>query len=303
MFDWKSKRIAELNSGSTVVKTIAGPMEYCELGHGKALLSIHGGPGGYDQALMVAQGLGQGYRLICPSRPGYLRTPLSTGKTIEAQADALVTLLDKLGINQAAIAGYSAGGPIALQIALRHPERVWALILESAVTKKYVINQEKVGPLEKFIFLSSPGEWLINLLSSWRPDLLAQQIVDTEGDFDPDTAKTIISEILDDPRKVEFLQKLLHTMSPYCIRKEGLENDLKQLSDMDRYPLEHITAPTLICHGKKDADVPFEHAQFAADTIPGAELVAVEEGFHLLRLSEKWPDILNKEKFFLKALF
>jgi len=59
----------------------------------------------------------------------------------------------------------------------------------------------------------------------------------------------------------------------------------------------------LICHGKKDTDVPFEHAQLAARTIPGSELLTVEEGFHLLRISEKWHDILDKQKFFLKAHF
>ncbi len=44
----------------------------------------------------------------------------------------LLTLLDRLGIQRTAVLGYSMGGRIALHLALRAPQRLWALILESA---------------------------------------------------------------------------------------------------------------------------------------------------------------------------
>jgi pimeloyl-ACP methyl ester carboxylesterase len=70
-----------------------------------------------------------GIRVIAMSRFGYLRTPMPADASAAAQADAHVCLLDALGIRQAAVIGGSAGAPSALQMAIRHPDRVTALVL------------------------------------------------------------------------------------------------------------------------------------------------------------------------------
>ena len=78
---------------------------------------LHGTPGGYDLALAVA-GLfaGSGLRVIAPSRSGYLRTPLSVGRTPAEQGDAALALLEHLGTEKAAVAGVSGGGMAAVQL-------------------------------------------------------------------------------------------------------------------------------------------------------------------------------------------
>ena len=54
-----------------------GPIEFAESGDGPAVLLIHGAGGGFDQGLdLGAAFLGDGYRVIAPSRFGYLGTPL-----------------------------------------------------------------------------------------------------------------------------------------------------------------------------------------------------------------------------------
>jgi pimeloyl-ACP methyl ester carboxylesterase len=75
--------------GGRVVDTSAGPIEYAEEGAGLPLLSIHGAGGGFDQGLANAGELvGHGFRIIAPSRFGYLRTPLPRDSSPAAQADA-----------------------------------------------------------------------------------------------------------------------------------------------------------------------------------------------------------------------
>ncbi|MDY6796419.1 MAG: hypothetical protein SWK76_14260 [Actinomycetota bacterium] len=75
------------------------------------VLSVHGVPGGYDQAIMLGRPFTKnGFATICPSRPGYLRTPLSTGRTIEEQADAMAALLDYLELEKVGVVCCSAGG-------------------------------------------------------------------------------------------------------------------------------------------------------------------------------------------------
>ena len=72
---------------------------------------------------LIARRIGDDFFWICPSRFGYLRTPIPQNASFEAQADAYAALLDHLHIEKAAIIGLSIGGPSALLFALRHPDR------------------------------------------------------------------------------------------------------------------------------------------------------------------------------------
>jgi pimeloyl-ACP methyl ester carboxylesterase len=106
---WQARRQArakerQLESGSRLIPTRYGVVEYASAGEGLPVLVSHGSFGGYDQGLEIGMPLLQaGCRLIAPSRPGYLRTPLTSGRTPAAQADLLAALLDELGVERAAV--------------------------------------------------------------------------------------------------------------------------------------------------------------------------------------------------------
>ena len=86
-----------LSQPSRLIQTAKGAVEIACLGEGPTVLSVHGGPGGCDQGLLMALPLLQaGFHVIAPSRPGYLGTPLSSGVHLEEQADLLAALLDAL---------------------------------------------------------------------------------------------------------------------------------------------------------------------------------------------------------------
>ena len=63
-------------------------------------------------------------RSDCPADPDRYR--------MEQCVVDLLALLDQLGVQQTAVLGYSMGGRVALHLALHAPERLWALVLESA---------------------------------------------------------------------------------------------------------------------------------------------------------------------------
>lgn len=69
-----------------------------------------------------------------PSRPNYGRTKL-TGewKSLDHQAEGMAALMDELKIETFAVYGISGGGPLACTMALKYPDRVKALILDSAI--------------------------------------------------------------------------------------------------------------------------------------------------------------------------
>ena len=120
---WKRNLLKTLNENSEVATTSRGEIEYILRGSGPVILFLHGSPGGYDQGTLdMDMWNDAGFSLLSISRPGYLRTPLSTGETFEEQADAIEALLDTLSISKVSILGASGGGPIALHFALRHPD-------------------------------------------------------------------------------------------------------------------------------------------------------------------------------------
>lgn len=80
--------------------------------------------------------------------------------TIEQMANDAVGLLDELGIERAAVAGYSMGGRIALSLVLDHPNRVGRLVLAatSARTQPSRVLSRRWLALEVLSRLPSPGE-------------------------------------------------------------------------------------------------------------------------------------------------
>jgi len=107
---------ARVASGSKVVSTPCGLVEYADVGTGPAILAIHGAGGGFDQSLDLAKAFLQpGYRVIAPSRFGYLRTPLPADASPMAQADAHACLLDALQVQKVVVLGGSMGAPSAMQ--------------------------------------------------------------------------------------------------------------------------------------------------------------------------------------------
>ena len=103
-------------SESQFIETKCGTIEYATMGEGPPVLVVHGAGGGYDQGLWIARdSVGEGFRIIAPSRFGYLRTPLPQDASPAAQADAHACLLDAFNISKVAVVGVSAGAPSSMQ--------------------------------------------------------------------------------------------------------------------------------------------------------------------------------------------
>src|SRR5690349_5199212 len=101
---WRRRALALVLRGSMIAETGQGVVEFARAGSGPTILQLHGGASGYDQALALSWDLHEaGFTVLTPSRPGYLRTPLTTGTTPEQAADSVAGLLDVLGIDRVCI--------------------------------------------------------------------------------------------------------------------------------------------------------------------------------------------------------
>lgn len=105
-----------------------------QAGSGEPLLLLHGFTGRASTWLPFAAGW-PGLRLIVVDLIGHgdSDSPRELAHyKMEACVDDLASVLDALGIERTALLGYSMGGRTALHFALRHQERLTALVLESA---------------------------------------------------------------------------------------------------------------------------------------------------------------------------
>jgi len=301
---WKEDLIKELYAGSNLVDTKKGPIEYAINGDsGPYLIVMHGEPGGYDQtAALFSDMFGKGFRVISWSRPGYIRTPLEVAKTIEEQADAAAALLDALNIDRVAVLGYSAGGPPAINFSSRYPERTWALILECAVTGKWVDSSDTLQGKIFFGYLmyQDPFLWSSNVLGTYAPRIIGMSTIETQSSLDKQETKKLMENIMNDPKRVKVLTGIIKSMSPSGLRETGVENDIEQLKQVKDLPLKDIKAPTLVIHGTNDTAVSVEYAHYAAKTIPHVELYLVPGGFHVMALTDSIETITQKRVNFLQ---
>ena len=267
----KNEAIQKLRENSFLLHTALGPIEAAIIGEGPAILVLHGAGGGYDQGLLHSHSMAeQGFKVIAVSRPGYLHTPLETGRTHEEQADACAALLDELGIRSTAIIGISAGGPPSLHFALRHPDRCWGLVLVSAVNSSRPYIQLPIQEQIAKVGLSTMDfpVWL----------LMKTSIVPLVG-------PKVKEQITLSPEIKQRLRKLLVTAFPMSLRADGGVNDLTQIKNMPDFHLGQIDTPTLVIHGDADIPVPFEHGERSAWNIPNAELLQIPGGSHLCYLT------------------
>jgi 2-hydroxy-6-oxonona-2,4-dienedioate hydrolase len=267
---------ARISAGSQVVSSRCGLIEYGERGSGAPILVVHGAGGGFDQGLWLGDELSRaGFRVIAPSRFGYLGTPLPPDASAQAQADAHACLLDALQIPRAAIMGVSAGGPSALQFALRFPERTRALVL--LVPAVYAPRPAHVDARASRATLFLFDTALRSDFLFWAATRVAR----------PTMIRSILGtppELLASagPAEQARLETMLDEILPVSSRRLGLLNDAQVVSSLTRYDLQNIGAPTLAISTADDGYHTFDGAKYTAEQIPHARFVGYPNGGHML---------------------
>jgi pimeloyl-ACP methyl ester carboxylesterase len=303
---WRKRLVEKLISGSQIIRLSCGPVEYAVLGKGPTLFISHGGGTGYDNIDFYDYLVKEGFRLVCPSKPGYLRTPLSSGKTFEAQADMFVELLDKLGIKEkVGILGVSLGGPAALQFALRHQDRVSCLIMQDAVSKEYHPNEEAKKSVLGKMYLSPVGReaigYLMDISTELWPEAIFKTYLQVETTYNSKQLDEITRKIMSVPGNKQKIKDFSKHVSPLGLRCQGMDMELKLSETLPRYPLEIITVPTLVTQSRVDKDVSRDHGEFVAKTIKNAQLYEFDGCGHMFWFGEEGDKVAAKLTEFLKG--
>lgn len=265
-------------SGSRILQTACGPIEYAEAGAGSPVLVVHGAGGGFDQGMDIAAPLVKhGFRVLAMSRFGYLRTPMPGDASPAAQADAHACLLDALHIQRAAIFGVSAGAPSSLQFVLRHPQRTTALVLMVPGTyapSRNAGTNEMAAPEGTRFLLDTALRWDFLFWAALKlaPDSMIRILVATDPAL-------VSSASREEQARVATVMDHILPVSP---RRAGLLNEARVMATLERYPLERINAPVVTFSAPDDLYNTYEAARYTAGQIRGARFVAYPDGGHLL---------------------
>ncbi len=304
---WLTKTTDNLDEKGKVVHTALGDIQIVVNGEGPVVIALHGGFGGWDQGELVASNIAnQGFKVIIPSRPGYLSTPIYTNPilleetTAAQQADLIAALLDTLHIPKAIVLGFSAGAPVAYEFGLRHPDRTNAVVLECI----------GASPNEDGFFYAILGAVLVSETASidFTTYLLhislTKDYYSVANEFLPaDTTLTGLAlqernnYVLNHISQYNFLRNMLIATIPLSPRLYGTLNDflgVEYWTDTFTPPTPmQYSLPTLIIQAINDSNGFYPTAQEINDSLPTSQLISVPESGHFIWLG---PDTNKWEK-------
>lgn len=250
-----------------------GPIEFVVAGEGSPLLMLHGTGGGFDQALLIASGfVARGFRVIAPSRPGYLGSAIRDGVGPAGEADAMADLLDHLGLGRVAVAGASAGAIPAMQVALRYPERCSHLVLLAPAANLTGEDPVDFSPAQERLVRTLLGSdfWFWAALTL-APNRLLRLLLAT----DP----ALLDRV--SPAERARAQLMLHSIMPVRGRATGMLLDARAAGAPAMLDPSEIKVPTLVVSAEDDLFGTARTARILEREVPGAQLLIFDDGGHI----------------------
>jgi pimeloyl-ACP methyl ester carboxylesterase len=217
---------------------------------GRKLLLLHAAGSNAHSWHYQYEHLGNAHSPVAPDLPGHGRSSGVEGlRTIQDYADFSAAFLDALKIDSAVVAGRSMGGAVAMDLALRHPKRVQALVL-IATAAKFNIPKERIDGWHA-VTMGRTGQPFTN--DGYSPKTIAEH---------PEVIREGWGEqIRTDPR-VRW-------------------TDMVGCSQVDlREQIARIDKPTLILAGADDVVTPPPDAEFLKERIRGARLEVIADASH-----------------------
>ena len=218
-----------------------GPLSmYHEIaGEGPPLVLLHGAYMTADMMAGLRAGLTAGRRVITPELQGHGRTAdVDRPLTREQMAEDTAALLRHLGAAPADVVGFSMGGGIALQLAIRHPDVVRRLVVISTVYTHDGMKPEALAlypTITPELFAGSPAERAYRELAPNPGDfpVLVEKLVallSTSHGWSADAIRAIRAPTLVVVGDADVV-RLEHAVELFRLRGGGAIGDFAELPD------------------------------------------------------------------------
>ena len=220
-----------------------GDVEYRELGRPDAEpVVMLHGGGGFRDDRRAFSGLAEHFRVLIPSMPGFDGSSAGTAASTLDLADVMAAFISTVAGGQANVLGESFGGGVACWLAIRHPAVVTRLALAAPAGLR-----------------RDGGPSAAQLTPAQAAELLYGQAPTAQ------------------PSPAEAERRLKNRQQSARIGRARPGFDAELLAQLPR-----ITAPTLVLWGTADRMISPDHAELFVGNIPGARLVAIDGGPHVL---------------------
>jgi len=278
LFAWSTNRRIDAGFKPTgrFVDVPGASLHLVDRGTGPAILMVHGLGGQLRHFTYgVEKLLSNNFRVLAVDRPGSGHSIRHDGASasMESQADALIALLDKLGIAQATVVGHSLGGAISLMLAARHPHRVKALALVAPLTH----TPEGLPAPFRGLDITQPA---LRKFVAWTfavPGFIARS---------PAIMKTLFSP---EAHPKDFATRAGGLMSLKPSQFIAASTDLAAIPDslpVLEASYTHLKLPVSMLYGRGDLVLdPQMHAKAFVDKVPHTQLTLVDGG-HMLPVTQ-----------------
>lgn len=205
--------------------------------------------------------LARDYHVITFDNRGAGRTSVPPPSyTTADMADDAEAILTELDMRSAHVFGFSLGGMIALNLAIRHPQRVNRLVLGCTTAGGHLLVRPSEQALGAMFSLATSGDKRRDFLDGVRFSL-GPRTMETR----PELVETLAEIAIDNPQTAEGRAGQIQAV---------LTHDVA-----DRLP--EITGPVLVMHGEQDQIIPLENGRLLAQHLPNAHFIGYSDAGHL----------------------
>ena len=252
---------------------------------GTPLLVVHGGPD-WDHSYLRRPLDLLGRPVVLPDLRGCGRSTRGLGPggySFEAAAGDLVLLADRFGWDRFDLLGFSTGGQIAQRVLLAAPERVRRTVIASSTL--WPVTDDDFGPWpERDVRRAAEAR-------VWERSPLEGADLVREAAFAGAEANVHRPERV--PAYLEALERVLWSSEWAEPWRAGLLDSPRPENGPER--LRDLGAPLLFLHGRQDMVFPAVFAERAAQVLPGARTVVLEEAGHMAHVDrpDAWLSALD----------
>ncbi|MGZ4183918.1 MAG: alpha/beta fold hydrolase [Solirubrobacteraceae bacterium] len=240
----------------------------------------------------VADAAARGIRLISYDRPGYGGSTAAPGRSIADGAADVRAIANDLGIERLAMWGFSGGGPYTLACAALLPDLVAATAVVGSPAPWGAPG------LDYYAGMGADNVEDMKLFHADREASRKKARTDWEAEISvtPDQLaeawKTLLSDVDAAVVTGEFAQHMVDSIRDgLAPGEQGWWDD--GVAGMAPWGFEFasIRVPVQVWHGREDRFVPFQHGQWLAGHVPGAEPHLSDTDGHLTLLVNKFANI------------
>jgi pimeloyl-ACP methyl ester carboxylesterase len=247
------------------VRTRVGTLSTLHAGSGDPVVAVHGLGGTKVSFLPTVAALAGEFRITAVDLPGFGDSDKPIGAPYDARyfARTVIALLDELGLERVDLVGNSMGGRVALEVGLRHPERVRRLVLLSSA-----LAWRRDRPWAPLLRLVRPELGLLQVAPRGLVEGIVRRLI-------PGGESGWSAAGVD-----EFLRGYLTPRGRAAFYAAARNVYLDEPDGDDGFwpRLRALEPPALFVWGRQDRLVPVAFARHVTDALPNAEHVELDCG-------------------------